>query len=62
MKIFAYLSGVVAVISVILAVIARLFFVNKAILGLSALAYLRVSNTMLLFAIAFLVLEYVNRK
>ena len=62
MKILYYISGIIAVISTILAVVARLFFVDKALFGLSALSYLRVTNTMLLFTIAFSVFEYVRRK
>jgi len=62
MKILYYISGIIAVISTILAVVARLFFADKALFGLSALSYLRITNTMLLFTIAFLVFEYVRRK
>jgi hypothetical protein len=62
MKIVYYVSSVIAVISVILAVVARLFMPNKSFLGLSALSYLRVTNTMLLFAIATLVFEYIHKK
>ena len=60
MKILAYISGVIVVISIVLAVVARLFFDDKAIFGISALAYLRFINTMLLFTIAFLVFENVR--
>ena len=62
MKILYYISGIIAVISIILAVVARLFFADKALFDLSALSYLRVTNTILLFTIAFLVFEYVRRK
>jgi len=61
-RILAYVSGVIAVISMILAVIARMFFVNKALFSLSALSYLRVTNTMILFAIAFWLFEYLKKK
>ncbi len=62
MRIVCYVSSFIAAISVILAIVARLFLPNKSILGLSALSYLRVTNTMLLFAIAALVFEYIHRK
>jgi len=61
MKILYYISGIIAVISTILVVVARLFFADKALFGLSALSYLRITNTMLLFTIAFLVFEYVRK-
>lgn len=61
-RILAYVSGVIAVISMILAVIARVFFTDKALFGLSALSYLRTTNTMLLFAIAFMVFDYIKKK
>jgi len=62
MKIIYYISSIIAVISLILAVVARLFLFNKCFLGLSALSYLRVTNTMLLFTLAALVFEYVRNK
>lgn len=62
MKTIYYISGIVAVVSFVIAVATRLFLFNKCFLGLSALAYLRVANTMLLFTIAFLVFEYVRSK
>jgi len=62
MKIIYYISSIIAVISLILAVVARLFLFNKSFLGLSALSYLRVTNTMLLFTLAALVFEYVRNK
>lgn len=33
MKILAYISGILAIINIILAVVARLFFVNQALFG-----------------------------
>ena len=60
MKAIYYISGIVAVVSFIIAVVARLFLFNKCFLGLSALSYLRVVNTMLLFTIVFIVFEYVR--
>jgi len=44
MKILAYISGIIAVISVILAVFVRLFLIDRALIGLSALSYLRFTN------------------
>jgi len=38
MKILSYIAGIIAVISVVLAVVARLFFVEKALFGISALS------------------------
>jgi hypothetical protein len=61
-RILAYISGLIAMISMILAVIARVFLMNKALFGLSALSYLRVTNTMLLFTIAFWLFEYLKRR
>lgn len=62
MKIIYNISSIIAVISLILAVVARLFLCNKSLFGLSALSYLRFTNTMLLFTIASLVFEYVRNK
>jgi len=62
MKILIHISGLLAVITLILAVIARLFFVSHPLFGMSALSYLRVSNTMLLFTIAFMIYDYVKHK
>jgi hypothetical protein len=59
-RILTYVSGVIAVISMVLAVMARVFLADKAPFGLSALSYLRTTNTMLLFAIAFMIFDYVN--
>jgi hypothetical protein len=62
MKILAYTAGVLAIICVGLAIIARLFFPNKAFLSLSALSYLRSASTMILFAIAFMLFEFLKKK
>ena len=62
MKTIYYISGIIAVVSFIIAVVTRLFLFNKCFLGISALSYLRVTNTMLLFTIVFIVLEYVRGK
>jgi len=61
MKIVYFLSGIIAVISIILAVVARIFLPNQSFLGLSALSYLRVTNTMLLFALVALVSEHFHK-
>ena len=61
MKILACTSGAIAVVSVVLAVVARLFFPDKSLFGLHALTFLRVTNTMLLFAIAFLMYQVVKK-
>ncbi len=53
MKYLKYVALVIAIITMILAVIARLFLPDKALFGLAALSYLRVTMTMLLFSIAF---------
>ncbi|MGB3341572.1 MAG: hypothetical protein WBB37_08840 [bacterium] len=62
MKIIYYISSIVAIISLILAVVARLFLFNKSLWGLSALSYLRFTTTMLLFTLVALVFEYVRNK
>ena len=61
MRIVYSIAGIIAVITIILAVIARLFLPNKAFLGLSALSYLRVTSTMLLFALVALVFEHFHK-
>lgn len=55
-RILSKIAALAAVISMGLAVIDRLFCADKALFGMSALSYLRITNTMLLFAIAFLLL------
>ena len=62
MKILAFIAGVLAVICMGLAIIARLFFPDKSLSGISALSYLRAANTIILFAIAFLVFEFTKKK
>jgi hypothetical protein len=52
MKSLKYIAFVISVITMIFAVIARLFLPEKALFGLAALTYLRVTMTMLLFTIA----------
>lgn len=62
MKIIYYVSSIIGVVSFILAVVARLFLPYKSLWGLSALSYLRVTNTMLLFTLAALVFEFIQNK
>ena len=62
MKILAYIAGALAIICMGLAIIARLFFPDKAISGISALSYLRSASTIILFAIAFMLAEYLKKK
>ena len=61
MKAIYSISGLIAIITMILAVIARLFLPNKSLFGMSALSYLRVTNTMLFFTIAGMIFEYFHR-
>lgn len=51
MKNLKFVALVVAIITIVLAVIARLFMPDKALFGLAALTYLRLTVTMLLFAL-----------
>ncbi len=62
MKTISYISGIVAAVSFIIAIVTRLFLFNKCFLGLSALSYLRVTSTMLLFTLVFIAFEYVKSK
>jgi len=48
-----YIAFIVGVISIVLALVARFFLPQKALLGLAALTYLRFTVTMLLFALVF---------
>lgn len=48
-----YVAFVIALITMVLAVIARLFLPEKVLFGLAALTYLRLTITMLLFSLAF---------
>ncbi|MEO0227963.1 MAG: hypothetical protein ABIL70_07965 [candidate division WOR-3 bacterium] len=52
MKNLKYVAFVISIITMILAVVARLFFPEKALFGLAALTYLRLTMTMLLFTLA----------
>lgn len=61
MRIVYSITGIIAFIMLIVAVIARLFLPNKVFLGLSALSYLRVTNTMLLFTLVALVFEHFQK-
>lgn len=53
MKNLKYVSFAIAIITMVLAVIARLFLPDKAFLGLATLTYLRLTITMLLFSLVF---------
>ncbi|MGQ9465656.1 MAG: hypothetical protein ACUVQ3_06305 [bacterium] len=53
MKNLKYVAFVIALITMVLAVIARLFLPGKVLFGLAALTYLRLTITMLLFSLAF---------
>ncbi len=61
MKIFAYISGAAAIISLVLAVVARFSFFDKSLFNIHALTFLRVTIVMLLFAIAFLLFEIAKK-
>ncbi len=52
-RILSKIAALAAVISMGLAVIDRLFCADKALFGMSALSYLRITDTMLLFTIVF---------
>ncbi|MEO0127562.1 MAG: hypothetical protein ABIL44_07425 [candidate division WOR-3 bacterium] len=60
-KILAYISGIIAVICIILAVTTRVFLRETGFLGLSALSYLRVTQTMLLFALMFILFDVARK-
>jgi hypothetical protein len=53
MKILKYIALIIGVISILLAVIARIFLPGKILFSLAALTYLRITVTMLLFALTF---------
>jgi len=52
MKNLKYIAFGISIITMILAIIARLFLPEKALFGLAALTYLRLTMTMLLFTLA----------
>ncbi|MGB9721211.1 MAG: hypothetical protein ACPL28_07030 [bacterium] len=52
MKNLKYVAFVISIITMVLAIVARLFFPEKAFLGLAAFTYLRLTMTMLLFTLA----------
>lgn len=58
----AYAAGMIAVVSFLFAVIARLLCAGKAFIGMSALSYLRITNTMLLFAIGFVLFIILDKR
>jgi hypothetical protein len=48
-----YIPFVIAIVGMICAIVARIFLPGKMLFGLAALTYLRITITMLLFAITF---------
>ncbi len=58
----AYISGIIGIISIVLAVVARLFLPYKMLFGMAAITYLRFTNTMLLFTIVFMLCHYLKEK
>ena len=62
MKFLAYISGIIGIISIVLAVITRLFLPYKMLFGMAALTYLRFTNTMLLFTIVFMLCYHLKEK
>lgn len=62
MKMLAYISGIIGIISIVLAVVARLFLPYKMLFGLAAITYLRFTNTMLLFTIVFMLCHHLKEK
>jgi len=52
MKNLKYVAFVISIITMVIAVIARLLLPEKIFLGLAALTYLRLTITMLLFSLA----------
>jgi len=64
MKALAYISIVAAIISLAAGIISRIAFIplNVAPGGLEARAFLLFTNTCLLFAIAFILLQLLNAK
>jgi hypothetical protein len=48
-----YIPFVVSIVSMICAIVARIFLPGKMLFGLAALTYLRITISMLLFAITF---------
>jgi hypothetical protein len=53
MKRLKHIALIIAVISIILGIIARIFLPGKVLFGLAALTYLRFTITMLLFSLVF---------
>lgn len=53
MKNLKFIALIISIITMLLAVIARILFTEKMLLGLAAITYLRLTTTMLLFAITF---------
>jgi len=53
MKNLKFLALILGIITMLLAVVARIFLPGKILFGLAAITYLRLTITMLVFAIAF---------
>ena len=53
MKNLKYIALLFGVIGMILAAVTRIFLSEKILFGLASITYLRVTMTMLLFALAF---------
>ncbi len=53
MKNLKFVALILGIITMLLAVVARVFLPGKILFGLGAITYLRLTVTMLLFAIAF---------
>ncbi|MEO0216349.1 MAG: hypothetical protein ABIL70_03190 [candidate division WOR-3 bacterium] len=51
MRILKYVTFIISIITMILAIIARLFSPNKVLFDLAALTYLRLTAVMLLYTI-----------
>ena len=53
MKNLKFVALILGIITMLLAVVARIFLPEKILFGLGAITYLRLTVTMLLFAIVF---------
>jgi hypothetical protein len=53
MRILKHIALLVACLTMLIAIIARLFFPDKVFLGLAAVSYLRLTVVMLLFSLVF---------
>ncbi|KPJ74273.1 hypothetical protein AMJ52_01180 [candidate division TA06 bacterium DG_78] len=53
MKRIKYIPFIIAIVGMICAIVVRIFLPGKVLFGLAALTYLRITISMLLFAITF---------